>query len=90
MLLRKAENSMIELLNELKSNFKNEHVPCVYNNDLETIEINYDRTRYIIAYDNDKSVMANGNGNMWLANGNVKTIADKFSKIIKKQGDRNE
>lgn len=81
---------MIELLNELKKNIKNENVLCVYNDGLETIEISHGETRYIIAYDNDKSVMANGNGNMWLATGNVKTIADKFSKIIKKSGDLNE
>lgn len=80
---------MIELLSELKSNFKNEHVLCVYNKNLETIEISHGETHYVIAYDNDKSVMASGNG-MWLATGNVKTIADKFSKIIKIQGDCNE
>lgn len=81
---------MIKLLNELKSNFEDGHVLCVYNDNLETIEISYGQTRYIIACDNDKSVMANGNGNMWLATGNVKMIADKFGEIIKKQGDRNE
>ena len=80
---------MIELLNELKNKKKNEHVLCVYNKDLETIEISNGETHYVIAYDNDKSVMASGNG-MWLATGNVKTIADKLSKIIKKSGDRNE
>lgn len=81
---------MIKLLNELKSNFEDGHVLCVYNDDLETIEISYGQTHYIIAYDNDKSVMANGNGNMWLATGNVKTIANKFSEIIKNHGDRDE
>lgn len=81
---------MIEFLNELKSNFKDEYTRCVYKKSLGTIEINDGRTRYTIAYDNDKSVMVNNNGNMWLATGNVKTIADKFSEIIKNQGDRHE
>lgn len=81
---------MVELLNELKSNFKNGHVLCVYNKDLETIEIDDGKTNYTVAYDNDKSAMTNNNGNMWLATGNVKAIADGLSKIIKSQGDRNE
>ena len=81
---------MVELLNELKNSFKDGYALCVYNKTLGTVEINDGRTRYTIAYDNDKSAMANNNGDVWLVNGNVKTIADKFSEIIKKQGDRNE
>lgn len=81
---------MAELLNELKSIFKDGYAKCVYNKTLGTIEINDGRTRYTIAYDNDKSVMANWNGNMWLATGKIKIIADKFSEIIKKHGDHNE
>lgn len=81
---------MAELLNELKNSFKDGYVLCVYNKTLGTVEINDGRTRYTIAYDNDKSAMANNNGDMWLVSGNVKTIADKFSEIIKKQGDCHE
>ena len=81
---------MAELLDELKNSFKDGYALCVYSKTLGTVEINDGRIRYTIAYNNDKSVMANNNGDMWLVNGNVKTIADKFSKIIKKQGNCHE